>query len=147
MKTRLLIAALIVCFESAYSQTNEPLQIKFYSATNYTNTIHLHSPGPTRWISGDIDAVYYKSKRVAVLITDQNDADYGKEIIIQNCPNVTVLAIGQSVSFSANKIGTIQGVDRAGDNVAGLVLELWDYVDLDAAARRFDIADAADNAL
>jgi len=118
-----VLAAMVI---SATAQTNVPVvQVKKFRASG-TCKVTLGIRGATRTLHGEVLAVYSNRFMFEVNEPARPDID-GKLIIIQNYPSMDSLANGQKLSFPAQNIGTIQGLNEDGTLAIGKVLELWDY--------------------
>jgi hypothetical protein len=129
MKTTWLILGVLGMAILATAQTNEPvIQVKQYRVDHLTNEINLGVRSGPVLLRGTVEAVYKKHLK---LLMDNpyndNDPNNGKEIAVQNYPELEQLAVGQKLVFPAEKIGAIRATLPDGTPSPGYVLELWDY--------------------
>ena len=122
-------------------QTNWPVvQIKQFRGTAKSRVVLGHSYG-ARPLRGIVIAVDSDTCLTLEVIANHiQDSMDGKKIVIHNHPATRHLANGDEITFYAEHIGVIHGVNADGSEATGDVLELWEYYDKQAADEKNQIA-------
>lgn len=134
MSIRIFVICLVCAFFQSKAQTgtNETVVVvKPFRVQSYTNRMVLSEREPPESISGEVIFAY--GKRFMLMIEN------GKSIVIQGYPNSEQIAVGQKLTFYAQKIGVIQGANQDGTPMTGEVRELWEWYDLALAKREADL--------